>query len=363
MQNEPERVIQPSERFDVVVVGGGQAGLAAGFHLAKRNINFVILDAYPRAGEAWRKRWHSLRLFTPARIDALPGLPFPGPARALPTKDEMAGYLERYVKHHELPVRHGMRVESLRHEGDRYVLFAGDRRFEADQVVVAAGAYPNRPDFAARLQPDILQLHSAEYREPSQLQSGDILVVGAGNSGAEIAMDAARDHKVWLAGRPTGTRSPRVFSRPAWWLGNKMLTVNSPGGRKAAREAASKGTPLFYVKEEDLAAAKITRLPRVEGVEGGLPRLEDGRRLEVRNVVWCTGFRPDCSWIKLPSATGGQVPPHERGVVISQPGLYFVGLQFQFALSSSLVDGVGRDAAYVADRIAAARTQTKPVEV
>jgi putative flavoprotein involved in K+ transport len=205
-----------SERFDVVVVGGGQAGLATGFHLAKRNVNFVILDAYPRVGEAWPKRWDSLRLFTPARLDGLPGCRSRAKPTALPTKDEMARYLEKYVEHHRLPVRLGIHIESLSREGDRYVLVAGDPRFEADQVVVATGGHPTpkRPDFASGLDPNIVQLHSAEYRNPSQLQKGDVLVVGAGNSGAQIAMDATQNHKVWLAGRPTGAVSPVIYSRP-----------------------------------------------------------------------------------------------------------------------------------------------------
>ncbi|HEV2036276.1 MAG TPA: NAD(P)-binding domain-containing protein [Candidatus Dormibacteraeota bacterium] len=358
--------MESSERFDVVVVGGGQAGLAAGFHLAKRNIGFVILDAYPRVGEAWRKRWSSLRLFTPARLDGLPGMPFPAPPGALPTKDEMAGYLEGYVEHHTLPVRLGIRVEALSHEGDRYVLVAGERRFEADQVIVATGGHPTpkRPDFASGLDPNIVQLHSAEYRDRSQLQEGGVLVAGAGNSGAEIAMDAAQKHKVWLAGRPTGAVSPVIYSRPLWWTANKLLTVKTRIGRNMAAMARMKGTPLVRLREKDFVAAGITRVPRVEGVESGMPRLEDGRRLDVRNVVWCTGFKHDYSWIKLPAAAGGHIPAHERGVVASQKGLYFVGLPFQFGANSALIDGVDRDAAYVTARIATlARPRTKSLEV
>ncbi len=265
----------------MVVVGGGQAGLAVGFHLARRNINFVILDAYARVGDAWRKRWASLRLFTPARLDGLPGTPFPARAGALPTKDEMANYLESYAGHHKLPIRLGTRVEALSREGDLFVLIAGNRRFEADQVVVATGGHPNpqRPDFAAELDQSIVQLHSSDYRDPSQLEDGDVLVVGAGNSGAEIALDAARQHRVWLAGRPTGSVSPVLYSRPTWWLASRLITVNTPIGRKMSVQLRGKGTPLVRIREQDFAAAGITRVPRVEGVEAGKPRLNGGRHL------------------------------------------------------------------------------------
>src|SRR5713226_681258 len=354
-----------SEHFDVVVVGGGQAGLAVGFHLARRNIHFVILDAYLRIGEAWRKRWESLRLFTPARLDGLPGMPFPDRANALPTKNEMATYLESYADRHKLPVRLGIHVDAISQEGDRYLVRAVDRGFEADQVVVATGGHPipKRPDFARKLDTSIVKLHSAEYRDSSQMQEGDVLVVGAGNSGAEIAMDAAKHHKVWLAGRSTGSAPPALYSRPTWWIATKLITARTQMGRKMAAQLRTKGTPLVRIREKDFVTAGITRAPRVDGVEASKPRLEDGRRLDVTNVVWCTGFRHDYSWIKLPVAAGGDIPMHERGVVLSQPGLYFMGLPFQFGHNSALIDGVDRDADHVAARIAAvARSQAQSLE-
>jgi putative flavoprotein involved in K+ transport len=283
----------------------------------------------------------------------------------LPTKDEMANYLESYADRHKLPIRLGMRVDALSREGDSYVLTAGNRRFEASQVVVATGGHPNpkRPDFATELDQSIVHLHSSDYRNPSQLQDGDVLVVGAGNSGAEIALDAARQHRVWLAGRPTGSVSPVLYSRPSWWLATTLITTKTSMGRKMATQLRTKGTPLVRIRESDFATAGIARVPRVEGVEGGKPRLNDGRLLDVRNVVWCTGFKHDYSWIQLPAAAGGHVPPHERGVVPAEPGLYFMGLPFQFGHNSALIDGVGRDAEYVVSRIAGTRPTAKPLEV
>src|ERR671919_1062852 len=195
-----------TERISTVVVGGGQAGLSVGYHLSKRGQEFAILDANQRGGDAWRNRWDSLRLFTPARFDGLPGMPYPGPRWAFPSKDEFADYLESYADRFELPVRTGLEVERLTRNGDRFVATAGDRRLEADNVVVAMSSWqrPRVPDFASDLDPRIVQLHVAEYKNPDQLQKGDVLVVGAGNSGAEIAIEVARTHKVLLSGPSTG---------------------------------------------------------------------------------------------------------------------------------------------------------------
>src|SRR5215213_1461344 len=234
-----------TEFFETVIIGGGQAGLTAGYYLAKHDRPFVILDANERVGDAWRKRWDSLRLFTPASFNGLPGFRHEAPAWSFPTKDEMADYLEAYAVRFELPVRTGVRVDGLSSEADRYVVAAGDRRFEADHVVVASGAYqsPWVPAFAPELDPGIVQLHSSEYRNPSQLQEGGVLVVGAANSGAEIALDVSRDHLTWLSGRhpgqePTrpGSRLDRLLTPVIWFVLQHVLTVKTPIGRKVRRE-------------------------------------------------------------------------------------------------------------------------------
>jgi putative flavoprotein involved in K+ transport len=372
-----------SEHFQTVIIGGGQAGLSVGYHLARRDRRFVILDANQRIGDAWRKRWDSLRLFTPARYDGLPGWPFPAPARSFPTKDEMADYLEAYAARFDLPVRTGVPVDRLSREGDRYVVTAGTHRYEADQVVVASGAYhsPRIPTFAGELDPGIVQLHSSDYRDPSQLREGGVLVVGAANSGAEIALEVGRDHRTWLSGRhpgqdptPTGSRSGRLLLPVVWFMASRVLTVRTPMGRAVRRKFQveggrhSRGLPLARVRPKDLTAAGIQRVPRTAGARGGLPVLDDGRKLEVANVIWCTGFVPDFAWIDLPVFAQDGGPVHDRGVVGSEPGLYFVGLVFLYALASSLVGGVGRDAEHIAEHIAAGqpnsrRTDNEPHQV
>jgi putative flavoprotein involved in K+ transport len=352
------------ERVEVVVIGGGQAGLSVGYHLARRGIGFVILDANPRIGDAWRNRWDSLRLFSPASLDGLDGMPFPGPGHRFPTKDEMADYLEAYAARFRLPVRTGVRVERVSRQGDRYLVEAGSLTVEADQIVVAMSSYqkPRAPAFARALRPDIVQLHAADYKNPGQLRAGPVLVAGAGNSGAEIALDLARDHRVWMSGRKVGEVPfnidglwARLFL--AWVVMrvvfHRILTVRTPMGRKARPAMITKGGPLVRQKEARLVAAGITRVPRIAGVVDGLPKLEDGRVLDVTNVVWSTGFDAGLSWIDLPIFGPDGEPAHDAGVVRRSPGFYFVGQHFLYSYSSSMVHGVGRDAARIARAAAA----------
>lgn len=360
-----------SERFDTVIIGAGQAGLAVGYHLAKQGRSCLIVAAHQRIGDSWRTRWDSLRVFTPARYDGLPGWPFPAPGWSYPTKDEVADYLEAYAARFGLPVRSGIRVDGLAREHGRYVVTSGSNRYEADSVVVATGGYqtPRVPAFAGELNLSIVQLHSSQYRNPSQLPEGGVLVVGAGNSGAEIALESSSDHRTWLSGRDTGQEPvragsglDRLFTPPFWFLLSRVLTVRTPIGRKARRQLAGKGLPLARVRRKDLIGAGVTRVPRVTGVRGGLPVLEDGETLDVATVIWCTGFVTDFSWIDLPAFDPDGEPRHERGVVRSEPGLYFIGLPFQSTAASSLIGGVDRDARYIARHVAAhPLTPTVPV--
>jgi putative flavoprotein involved in K+ transport len=360
---EPNRPITAgSEYFETVIIGGGQAGLSVGYHLKKQGRPFVILDANERIGDSWRKRWDSLRLFTPARYDGLAGWSFPAPALSFPTKDEMADYLESYAARFDLPVRTGVKVDALSREGDRFVVASGNRLFEADHVVVATGSnqLPKVPSFANELHPSIVELHSSQYRNPSQLQEGAVLVVGVGNSGAEIAFEVSRTHPTFLSGKPSGEipvrhgpAMTRFFFPVIRFVGNHVLTLRTPIGRKVQPKFISHSAPLIRVKLKDLAAAGVEQVPRTVGMEGGRPVLEDGGVLEVSNVIWCTGFREEFPWIELPVFGEDGRPLHERGVVVvGEPGLYFVGLLFQYAAGSDVLPGVGRDAEYIAKHIA-----------
>jgi putative flavoprotein involved in K+ transport len=352
--------IAAAETFDTIIIGGGQAGLSVGYYLKRRGGSFVILDGNERIGGSWRTRtWSSLRLFTPARYDGLPGWPFPGPGWSYPTARELADYLEAYAARFELPVRSGMTVDRLTKNGDRFVIECRGRRFEAVQVVVATGFYgtPSMPDFAAELDPRIVQMHSSEYRDPSQLRPGGVLLVGAGNSGADIAIEVSKTHRTWLSGRDKGQVPIRIESRLSrfvlpilWFVASHVLTVKTPIGRKAQPHVLANGAPRIRVKTDDLDGAGVERVPKTVAVSDGLPVLEDRRVLDVANVIWCTGFRQDFSWIDVPVFGAQEELRHERGVT-SEPGLYFLGLDFLYSFTSENVGGVGRDAKYIARRI------------
>ena len=352
------------ERFDVIVIGGGQAGLSVGYHLRKRGLRFLILDGSERIGDTWRKRWDSLRLFTPAKLDGLVGMKFPAPPNHFPTKDEMGDYLEAYAAKFELPVRSGMRVDRLFQRDGVFVVKAGDVEIEANQVVVAMGNYQSNrvPAFARELRPDIVQLLSCDYRNPAQLRDGGVLIVGAGNSGAEIAKDLAGRHEIWMAGPKTG-EVPFKFNSLAGRailarllfrvVFHRALTVKTPMGRKVRPKMLNHATPLIRVKGKELAALGVRRVARVTGVRDGLPVLEDGQGVDVANVVWSTGFHPAFSWIDLPVFNERREVIHDAGVAGGAPGLYFVGLHFLYAMSSAMIHGVGRDAKRIVDTLAA----------
>ena len=352
-------------RTDVVVIGGGQLGLAAGYHLVRQGVDFVILDAHQNVGDVWRNRYDSLRLYSPARYDSLPGLRFSLSGHKVPTGDQMADYLESYADHFKLPIQTGHtveKVEGAEDEGDGFVITTDRGRYEAGQVVVATGAFKNPyvPGFAGQLDPQIRQLHSNEYRNPEQLVDGPVLVVGASHSGADLAFEISRSHRTLLSGKSHGqlpvsvdSRRGRIGWRLMKFIAWNLLTLDTPLGRKMAPEIRKGGAPLLRVRRADLLKAGVEWFDaKVVGIEGGKPKLADGRVLDVANVIWCTGFRQDYGWLHVPIQLEDGWPKEHRGVVESVPGLYFLGLLFQYSFTSMLVLGAGRDANYVVDRIA-----------
>jgi putative flavoprotein involved in K+ transport len=357
--------VSTREGTDTLVIGGGQAGLAVGYHLSRAGVPFQIVDANERTGDSWRQRWDSLKLFTPNRFNSLPGMQIPGKDWGFPTKDELAEYLESYASHFELPIRHAVRIDHLTREDGAFLATAGDMEFHANRVVVAMASYqkPKVPGFAAELDSRIVQLHVADYKNAGQLNNGDVLVVGLGNSGAEISMDLARDHHVHLSGEPSAVQpfhperlSGRIlmpFVGPV--LLNRVFTTSNPLGRKVHSKMFHKAMPLLRVKPKDLVAAGVERVGRVTGVVDGFPALEDGSVLDVANVVWCTGFEPGFSWIDLPVFDDDGHVIHDRGVVDVAPGIYFVGLKFQYSMLSDTLFAADRDSGYVVDHLVGQR--------
>ena len=350
--------------MNTIIIGAGQAGLATGYHLQRLGEPFTILDGCARVGDQWRSHWDSLKLYSPAKYDGLPGLPFPADPWHYPGKDEVADYLASYAERFDLPIRQNTRVDKLERLDDQWIVTVGREQLTADNVVVATGTFgrtPYLPDFAVDLDPAIRQLHSSEYQRPEQLKDGPVLVVGGSHSGTDIAYEVAQTHDTILCGRDPGQvpftpgRPNQVFFWPlilfAW---RHVLTRRTPMGRKEMDHIRHHGGPMIRVKRADLLERGVERLPaRVTGTQDGLPMLADGRVLDVANVVWATGFRQVFDWIKMPLVGADGWPREYRGVAENAPGLFFCGLSFQYAFSSMVLPGVGRDAAYVARRIAA----------
>ena len=365
------------EHIDTVVIGAGQAGLSAGYHLKQRGLPFAILDADARIGDHWRDRWDSLKLYSPAKYDSLPGRRFPAPSSHWPTGREMGDYLEAYARWFELPVRSGTRVDRVEPVEDGFVVStAAGKRIAARQVVVASGPFrqPNIPAFAAELDPSIQQLHSHEYRNPSQLPDGPVLVVGLSHSGADIAIEtASAGHRTILSGRSHGQMPIRVTDSKRAMLGwpvvefvfGHVMTLRTPMGRRMRPEVRKGGGPLLRVRLQDLDRAGVERHDaKTVDATDGKPTLADGTVLDVASVIWATGYRPDYSFVAAPITGEDGWPDEVRGVSPTVPGLYFLGVPFQYAFSSMLVAGAGRDAGYVveriAERVAAASTSLAP---
>ncbi|MBF4767047.1 FAD-dependent oxidoreductase [Nocardioides agariphilus] len=353
-----------TQHIETLIIGAGQAGLATAHHLQRLGRECLVVDRNERVGDNWRAQWDTLKLYSPAKYDGLPGLAFPAEPWSYPGKDDVADYLEKYAIHGDLPVRMSTSVQrlSVRPDGG-FTAVLGDGEITCDNVVVATGSFgrtPTLPPFASDLAPNIRQLHSSEYRRPDQIGDGPVLVVGASHSGCDIAYELAEHLPTTLVGPDRGqipmdwnSRAIRLFFPLIIFMWRHVVTRRTPIGRKEMNEVRHHGGPMLRVKREHLEQRGVVRnTGRVVGVRDGLPVLDDGTVVDASTVVWCTGFRQAFDWIDAPVFGDDGYPVEYRGVVDAVPGLFFCGLSFQFAFSSMVLPGVGRDAEFVARRIA-----------
>jgi putative flavoprotein involved in K+ transport len=352
---------------DVAVIGAGQAGLAIAYCLKRQGIRFVILEAADSIGPAWRDRWDSLTLFTPRRYSGLPGLPFPGGPEGYPDRDEVIAYLERYAETFDLPIELNNPIKRLTAEEGRFVLEVDGRTITADQVVIATGPFqkPYVPEIAKRLEPDVVQMHSTGYRNPSAIPEGTVLVVGGGNTGFQIAEELSRTHRVVLAVGSKQTPLPqRLLGRDLFWWLTKSRLFNTTIDSRLGRRLSTRDTLIGSSPRKLRSKHGVELRPRVVDASGRRVRFEEGNELAVDAVIWATGYRPDYSWIDPPvfDADGGRLR-HRRGVT-DIPGLYFLGLTWQHTRGSALIGWVRDDAEFIGEQIKAFQeTKRRPKDV
>ena len=341
------------DSLDVMVIGAGQAGLALGWHLAQQSYRFLLVDAAPELGHTWRSRWDSLRLFTPAQYDALPGMPFPAPVDTYPTKDQVADYLAAYAARFQLPVLPNTAVTRLHRSAQRFTVDTTQGTLRARQVVVATGPFqrPVITPAAAGLGDAVVQLHSADYRNPDQIPEGPVLVVGAGNSGLQIAEELSERHAVSLA---VGAQPPqlpqRLLGRDLFWWMTRLGVLGKTADSRLAKRVRARGDLVIGSSCKALARRGVTLRPRLTSASTGGVTFADGSCLTPRTVIWATGFRSDYSWIDVPGVCSDGQVSHRRGVT-EVPGLYFLGLPWQHTRGSALLGFVKDDAAWLAAEV------------
>jgi putative flavoprotein involved in K+ transport len=344
-----------SDALDVLVIGAGQAGLAIAYHLRQAGLRFLVVDAAAEIGAAWRNRWDSLTLFTPAQYDALPGTAFPAPADTYPTAADVADYLQAYATRFELPTLLNAHVKRLERDGDGFTVDTSQGLLHARQVVVATGPFqtPVVPALSAGLGSDVRQLHSSEYRNPAQIDAGPVVIVGGGNSGRQIALELAATHDVTLAVGAEPMQLPqRMFGRDLFWWLLKTRLLNKTADSRLARRMRARGDLVIGTPLRQLRDARVAIRPRLASANADQITFADQARAYPSTVIWATGFRSDYSWIHIPDVATDRGVEHERGLT-RVPGLTFIGLPWQHTRGSALLGFVKRDAEWLAEHITA----------
>lgn len=341
--------------YDVVIIGAGQAGLAAAYEAQQKGLKFTVLDAQTRVGASWRQRYDSLVLFTPAEYDGLPGMPLELAPDALPTKDQIADYLEGYAAHFRFPLRLGEGVRSLRRTGEHFAVESTRGRYLSHNVIVASGPFhkPVVPSYPGRESASIVQLHSSTYKNPAQLPVGPVLVVGAGNSAAQIADELSQDRPVVMSVRePMQFRALKKLGKSVFFWANLLGLMHADKESLRGRRMRRRGDPIFGLSLRDrVAVGAVSVAPEIASFDGGVVTFSDGSVQRFASIVWATGFRGSYDWLQVEGALDADGQPlHQRGVS-PVPGLGFVGLPWLRSRSSALLMGAGRDAKWVVSKL------------
>jgi putative flavoprotein involved in K+ transport len=340
-----------NESCDVLVIGAGQAGLAMGYHLRESQLSYQIVERHPRLGESWRNRYDSLVLFTPRAYSALPGLPVPGDPEGYPTKDEIADYLEAYASHFQLPVTLNTGIENLTQaeNGNFTASTTSGQIVSATAVVIATGAFqqPVVPSIARELDPEVVQLTAATYRNPGQVPTGTVLIVGDGATGRQIAHELCDSHTVYLA-----TGRPRRISRDRMLGKNLFHWMDRLGVLRASRDSSigrhlMKMDPIpgAHLAHDRLRKAGVNVVGRLTVASGRRVLFTGAEATEIDAVIWASGYRDESDWVTVPGTTDA------RGAFIHEYGLSpirnltYIGRSWQRSRGSALLTGVGPDAA------------------
>lgn len=337
--------------YDVIVVGAGQAGLAMGYYLSQSNVTFTLLDQSKEVGTVWKERYDSLTLFTPSAYSSLPGWELKGGQCYYPTKDEVSAYLQEYAKKFSLPVQCNTEVYSLSLENGTFKLTTNQGDYQARNVVIATGPFqqPNLPEYSTLLNKDIVQLHSSEYRNSKQLTEGPVLVVGGGNSGAQIAVELSKERKVTISVAHQMKFLPQdIGGKSIFWYFDKLGVYKASPESWIGQKIKGKPDPIFGMElKNQIKTGRIVVKPRAVNVNEDSVIFQDGTRMSVENVIWSTGFKSDYQWIHIKRVLNESGRPLHNIGITSIKGLYFLGLPWQSNRSSALLQGVGNDAKYL----------------
>ncbi|MDF2961555.1 MAG: FAD-dependent pyridine nucleotide-disulfide oxidoreductase [Paenibacillus sp.] len=338
-------------QLDFVIIGGGQAGLAMAYYIKQTNLSFIVLDSNERSGDNWRKRYDSLFLFTPRMYNHLPVLHFPGDPNGLPSKDEAADYLELYAKHFELPVRFKTVVLLLQKTKNGFLIRTNQVDYIAKNVVVCTGPFqkPAIPAFIHEISDDIYQVHSSSYHKPSELQRGSVLIVGAGNSGAQIAVELAKEREVSLSiGHKMSFKPLYILGKSIFWYFEKLGLLRADVQTRRGLWLKNQPEQIYGLELKRLLKNnRVQTKPRVVNAKGKTIIFEDGSIARPDNIVWATGFRTDYNWIDIAGAMKSDGLPDQKRGISPIPGLYFLGLPWQSCRGSALLGWVGQDAEYL----------------